>query len=95
MVDDQIVPIDMALQMVSKMELVVQLHESLLENVDQAQKKHKKTYASRKGHIMFQSFGDEKVLMKMKKPRKNKSLLASWEGPYMFAGYKDRKQGWE
>jgi len=34
MVDDQIVPIDMALQMVSKMELVVQLHESLLENVD-------------------------------------------------------------
>jgi hypothetical protein len=29
MVDDQVVPKDMALQMISKMELVVQLHESL------------------------------------------------------------------
>jgi hypothetical protein len=43
MADDQIVPTDMALQMLSKMELVAQLHEFLLEKVDQAQKKHKKT----------------------------------------------------
>jgi hypothetical protein len=35
-VDDQVAPKEMDLQMVSKMELVAQLHESLLENVDQA-----------------------------------------------------------
>jgi hypothetical protein len=33
-VDDQIDLEKMALQMVSKMELMAQLHESLLENVD-------------------------------------------------------------
>jgi hypothetical protein len=44
---------------------------------------------------MFQSFGDEKVSMKMRKPSKNKSFLARWEGPYLFASYKDRKRGWE
>lgn len=42
---------------------------------------------------MFQSFGDEKVSMKMRKPSKNKSFLARWEGPYLFASYKDRKRG--
>jgi hypothetical protein len=39
--------------MVSKMELVAKLHESLLKNVDHAQKKQKRTYAAKKGHIMF------------------------------------------
>jgi hypothetical protein len=42
---------------------------------------------------MFQSFGDEKVSMKMRKPSQNKSLLTSWEGPYMFIGYKHNKGG--
>jgi len=42
---------------------------------------------------MFQSFGDGKMLGKMKKQNKNKSLLASWKGPYMFVGYKDKKGG--
>jgi hypothetical protein len=55
----------MALQMVSKMELVAQLHESLLENVDQTQKKQKKTYVAIKGLVMFHSFGDGKVSIKM------------------------------
>jgi hypothetical protein len=42
---------------------------------------------------MFPSFGNEKMLVKMKKPSKNKSLLASWEGVYMFVGCKDKKGG--
>jgi hypothetical protein len=41
MVDDQMVLTDIALHMVSKMELVAQLHESLLENIYQARiKRH-------------------------------------------------------
>ncbi len=27
----------------------------------------------------------------MKKPRKEKALLANWEGPYAFVKYKDKK----
>jgi hypothetical protein len=38
-VEDRIVHEEMALHMVFKMKLVAQLHESLLQNVDQAQKK--------------------------------------------------------
>jgi hypothetical protein len=87
--EGRIVHEEMSLHMVSKMKLVVQLHESLLQNVDQTQKKHKRTYAARKGWVWFHFFEDGKVLIKMRKPGKKKSLLASWEGPYMFANYKD------
>lgn len=77
--------------MVSKMKLVVQLHESLLQNVDQAQKKQKKTYATKKGRVMFHFFEDGKMSVKMRKPSKKKYFLASWEGLYLFASYKDGK----
>jgi uncharacterized protein YmfQ (DUF2313 family) len=87
--EDHIVHEEMALHMVSKMKLVVKLHESLLQNVDQAQKKQKRTYAARKGWVLFHSFEDGEMLVKMRKPSKKKSLLASWEGLYMFANYKD------
>jgi hypothetical protein len=30
-------------------------------------------------------------MVKMKKPRKEKALLANWEGPYAFVKYKDKK----
>jgi hypothetical protein len=40
---------------------------------------------------MFHSFGNEKMLVKMKKINKKKSLLASWEGPYLFVGYNLQK----
>ncbi len=70
--------------MVSKMELVAQLHESLFKNVDRTQKKQEKTYVARKGLVMFHSFEDGKVSIKMRKPNKNKSFLASWERPWPF-----------
>ncbi len=63
--DDHVEPENFVIHMVSKMELVVQLHESLLENVDQTQKKQMKTYATRKSCIMFSFFGEEQVWLKM------------------------------
>jgi hypothetical protein len=30
-------------------------------------------------------------MVKMKKPRKEKTLLTNWEGPYAFVKYKDEK----
>ncbi len=30
-------------------------------------------------------------MVKMRKPRKKKTLLANWEGPYAFVKYKDEK----
>jgi hypothetical protein len=40
---------------------------------------------------MFHFFADEEMLVKMKKIGKKKSLLASWEGPYLFVGYNLQK----
>lgn len=74
--------------MVSKMKLVAELHDALLQNVDQAQKM---TYVARKGQVMFHSFGDKEMLVKMWKLSFKKSFLANWEGPYLFASYKDGK----
>lgn len=90
-VEIQIANEEMALQMVSKMKLVAQLHEYLLQNVDQTKKKQKRTYAAKKGQVMFHSFEDGKMSINMRKLSKKKYLLASWEGLYMFVGYKDGK----
>lgn len=90
-VNDQVDIEDLTLQMIAKMKLITKLHESLLENVDQAHDKQKWMYAARKWHIMFHSFGEGEVYMKMCKPRK-KNHLVSWEGPYLFVGYKDKKR---
>lgn len=71
------------------MELVAKLHESLLKNVDQVNRNKKMTYVTRKGHITFHGFGGKKIWVKMHKPNEKKYLLANWEGPYLFVGYKD------
>ncbi len=64
MIDDQVKFQDLVVQMVSKMELIViQLHESLLENVEHAQKKHRVTYVIKKRRIMFHFFGKEKNMV--------------------------------
>jgi hypothetical protein len=79
---------DLVIQMVSKMELVVQLHGSFLGECGLNTKEIEKKYATRKGHIMFHSFG-KYVWLKMHKPSKKKFLLATWEGPHIFTRYKD------
>jgi hypothetical protein len=40
---------------------------------------------------MFHYFEDGKMSIKMRKPSKKTYLLASWEGLYLFVGYKDGK----
>jgi len=42
--------------------------------------------------MMFVGFDEKKVWVKMQKLDKKKSLLASWEGPCIFVGYKDGKR---
>ncbi len=53
----------MAKQMINKMQLVVNIHKTLMENVEQVQKKQQKVYATRKGLQLFEGFeeGDMKV----------------------------------
>jgi hypothetical protein len=78
-------------QFLQKVKLIASIHENVLLNVDQAQKKQKKTYDSRKGKQTFEGLVVGETMVKMKKPRKKKVLVASWEGPYQFIGHVDGK----
>jgi len=71
--------------------LIASIHENVLINVEQTQKKQRKTYATRKGKQTFEGLVARETMVKMKKPRKNKTLTASWEGPYQFIGHADGK----
>ncbi len=73
------------------MELIASIHENVLLNVEQAQKKQRKTYATRKGKHLFEGLVAGEMMVKMKKPRKKRALTASWEGPYRFVGHTDGK----
>ncbi len=75
--------------MVHKMELIANVHKSLLENVEHVQKKQQEVYATRKGLQIFDGFEKNKV--KMCKPSKKKSLVHNQEGPYIFVDYKNGK----
>ncbi len=77
--------------MINKMQLVISIHKVLLENVEQAQKKQWKVFATQKGLQLFEGFeeGDSKI--KMCKSSKKRSPMGSWEGPYDFVSYKDGK----
>jgi hypothetical protein len=39
----------------------------------------------------FQGLEEGRTMVKMRKPRKKRALLANWEGPYAFVKYKDKK----
>jgi hypothetical protein len=52
--------------------LIANIHDQVVENVNKAQTKQKKTYASRKGKQMFFCFTKGETYVKMKKPRKKK-----------------------
>ncbi len=73
------------------MELIASIHENVLLNVEQAQKQQRRTYASRKGKHLFEGLVAGVTMVKMKKPRKRRALVASWEGPYQFIGHTDGK----
>jgi hypothetical protein len=80
-----------AAQFLQKMELIASIHEDVLLNVEQAQKKQRKTYAARKGKHLFEGLITGETMLKMKKPGKKRALAASWEGPYRFIGHADGK----
>jgi hypothetical protein len=69
------------------MELIVSIHEDVLLNVEQAQKKQRKTYDDRKGKHLFEGLITGETMVKMKKPGKKRALVANWEGPYRFIGH--------
>ncbi len=80
-----------AAQFLQKMELIASIHEDVLLNVEQAQKKQKKTYVAKKGKHLFEGLITWETMVKMKKPGKKRALAASWEGPYRFIGHADGK----
>jgi hypothetical protein len=77
--------------MVEKLKLISDMHSYVLENVDQAQKKQRRRYAARKGKQEFSRLEKRRTMVKMKKPRKKRALLANWEGSYTFVKYKNEK----
>ncbi len=51
--------------------------------------RQKCVYASRKEKQMFFGLKEGVTYVKMKKPKKKKSLVSSWEGPFLFLNYLD------
>jgi hypothetical protein len=80
-----------AAQFLEKVKLIASIHESVLLNMEQAQKKQKSTYAARKGKHLFEGLVAGVSMVKMKKPGKRRALTASWEGPYKFVEHTDGK----
>jgi hypothetical protein len=82
---------DATIQFLEKVQLIASIHESVLLNVEQAQKKQKNTYANWPGKHLFEGLVAGELMVKMKKPGKRRALVASWEGPYQFVGHADGK----
>jgi hypothetical protein len=81
----------MAAQFLQKMKLVASIHENVLFNIEQTQKKQRVTYATRKGKHVFEGLVASETMVKMKKPGKRRAFTANWEGPYLFIGHIDEK----
>jgi hypothetical protein len=64
-------------QFLEKVKLIANIHESVLLNVEQAQKKHRNTYATRKGKHLFEGLVAGVSMVKMKKPSKRRALTTS------------------
>ncbi len=80
-----------AAQILQKVELIAGIHDSVLINVDQAQTRQKRNYATRKGKHLFEGLIAGSTMVKMKKPGKRRVLTSSWEGPYRFIWHTDGK----
>jgi hypothetical protein len=84
-----------AAQFLQKMKLITSIHEDVLLNVEQAQKKQRKAYVAKKGKHLFEGLIAGETMVKMKKPRKKRALATSWEGPYLFVGHADGKSNFD
>jgi hypothetical protein len=81
-VDDEAGVEHVTAQFLEKVRLIASIHESVLLNVEQAQKKQRNTYANRKGKHLFEGLIAGETMVKMKKSGKKRALATSWEGPY-------------
>jgi hypothetical protein len=66
-----------ASQFLQKVKLIANIHENVLLNVEQAQKKQKKTYDGKKGKQTFEGLVAGETMVRMKKPGRKKALAAS------------------
>ncbi len=64
-------------QFLQKVKLITSIHENVLLNVEQAQKKQMKTYATKKGKQTFEGLVAGETMVKMKKPGKKTALATS------------------
>ncbi len=80
-----------ATQFIQKVELIASIHDNVLQNVEQAQRQQKKSYATRRGKHLFEGLIAGQSMVKMKKPGKRRALTTSWEGSYKFIGHIDGK----
>jgi hypothetical protein len=94
-VDDEVDVEQIAAQFLEKVCLIASIHENVLLNVEQAQKRQRSTYASRKGKHFFEGLIAGEIMVKMKRPGKKCALAASWEGPYRFIGHVDGKGNYD
>jgi hypothetical protein len=82
---------EMTQLMVEKFKLIFYMHSFVLENVDQAQKRQCRSYATQKNKQEFSGLEEGRTMVKLRKPRKKRALLVNWECPYTFVKYKDEK----
>jgi hypothetical protein len=94
-IDDSVDAEVVAAQFLQKVKLIASIHENVLLNVEQAQRKQRKTYATRKSKQTFEGLVVGETMVKMTKPSKKKVLTASSEGPYQFIGHVDGKGNFE
>ncbi len=71
------------------------MHGEVINNIRQAQIKHKCAYATRKENQMFMGFKEGVMLTKMKKFAKKKSLDFSYEGPFLLCSIWMQKDFWK
>jgi hypothetical protein len=64
-------------QFMQKMKLIASIHENILLNVEHAQQKQKKTYATRRGKQTFEGLVVGQTMVKMKKLGKKKTLTSN------------------
>jgi hypothetical protein len=74
--NDELTMEEMMQLMVEKLKLTFYMYSSVLENVDQAQKRQRRSYATQKGKQEFVGLEERKTMIKMRKPGKKRALLA-------------------